>query len=59
LRADGHHVIDPEPTTCFEVASGEFRTGPGLPSPGTVAQLVCALALRNGKPLADNGKVPA
>lgn len=49
LRADGHQVIEPSPVECWEIASAGFRTEPGLPSPSTVAQLVCALGFRDGR----------
>lgn len=49
LRQDGHHVIDPEPTEGWEVASADFRTMPGLPPPAVVAQLVLAIGLRAGR----------
>jgi phosphopantothenoylcysteine decarboxylase len=43
LRADGHHVTDPVMTPAWEIASGSVRTGPGLPSPSTVADIIAEI----------------
>jgi phosphopantothenoylcysteine synthetase/decarboxylase len=44
LRADGHHVVEPDLIRCWEMASGSFRLSPGLPGPTEAARMVTAFA---------------